>query len=76
MQRDPFEIAQEALSGWSRALDQSEKWRRRAYTLEDALMECAAYFDAREDVEDGPNGEPVANDAMLMLMKVEEALKS
>jgi hypothetical protein len=45
----------------------------RTFTISEALLdELKDYFDNRQDVRDGSYGEPVANEEMFLLMRLEE----
>lgn len=45
-------------------------------TLVAALEEALEYFEDREDVRDGPYGDPVPNTEMSMAQSIRAALKS
>lgn len=38
------------------------------------LEKCATYFDNHSDVSDGPDGQPVPNEAMELLSEIEAVL--
>jgi hypothetical protein len=45
----------------------------RTFTISEALLdELKDYFENRQDVCDGSYGEPVANEEMFLLMRLEE----
>ena len=42
--------------------------------LHAVLDECATYFDNHSEVMDGPDGQPVPNEAMTLLTAIEKVL--
>lgn len=42
--------------------------------LSEVLEKCADYFDNHSDVSDGPDGQPVPNEAMSLLSEIEKVL--
>ena len=42
--------------------------------LHAVLEECATYFDNHSEVNDGPDGQQVPNEAMVLLTTIEKVL--
>ncbi len=42
----------------------------RSPNMFDLLIQCLEYFEDREDVSDGPDGQPVANEAMRLASEI------